>query len=131
MLSTSSGTSQITIASVGRLADLALELLADRRPGDLAEGLAAVVVGERDRGQGGPVETTVGVEDPGPKRSTSAASAGCPGSTTARATSSASTTIAPFAREQAGHRRLAGSDPAGEPDQPPHCDGCYKAKFAL
>src|SRR5262249_36794363 len=30
--------------------------------------------------------------------------------------------------QQSGDRRLARTDPAREPHQPPHCDGCYKAK---
>ena len=74
-------------------------------------------VDERPLGERGPVERRRrAARISGPNASTSAASAGLPGSTTSRAIASASTTTAPRVDEHPRHRRLARPDPAREPD---------------
>ena len=75
--------------------DPAVHLRHDRGVGDGLERPPALVVGEREVGQRGPVQRAVVPDDPEPNRSASAPSAGWPGSTTQRATASASTTWAP------------------------------------
>ena len=52
---------------VGAGRDPAVHLRHDRRVGDRLEGAPAVVVGEREVGECGPVQRAVGVEDPGPE----------------------------------------------------------------
>ena len=125
LLSTSSGTSQTTIASAGASSILPLELLADRRPGDVVERLAAVLVGEGDRGEGGPVEATVGVRgsrrrSARPGRPAPAAPARRPPAPPRRRRRRPR----PCARRSSATVDLPDADPPGEPHQQ-HCDGCY------
>ncbi len=113
-----SGTSQTTTASAGASSIRCENSSHDRRPGDRLEGQAALVVGERDPREAGPVEATVACGGcPAPKRSTSAASAGCPGSTTARATCVGVDDRGALVLQQVGDGRLPGPDPPRQPHQ--------------
>ena len=79
-----------------RLVDPLTELLDDRGPRDAVEREARFLVGERSPREAGTVEVPVRKQDVVAEAPASAASAGFPGSTTARAATSASTTTAPL-----------------------------------
>ena len=97
-------------------------------PGDVAQRLAAVVVGEGDRGQRRPVEAAVGVEDPGPEPLDQRGERRLAGLDHGPRDLVGVDDDRALLPEQLGHGRLPRADPTREPHQQ-HCDRCYSAKI--
>ena len=131
LLSTSSGTSQITTASSGAAAIRR----SNSSPivGQVMSFSAwlAVLVDEGHRGERGPVEPAVGVEDPGAEAVDQRRQRRLPRLHHRPGDLVGVDDDGAPCPQQVGDGRLARADPAREPDQQ-HCDGCYsRHKFAL
>ena len=120
--------SHTTIAPGGRDADLALELLADGRPGDVAECLAPVVVGEGECGQRGAIEPAVGVEDPRAEPLDERLERRLAGLHHDAGDLVGVDDHRALGPQQIGNRRLSRADPPGESHEQ-HCDRCYSRQI--